>query len=285
MSRVIVFGSINIDYVTNVTSHPKSGETILGENLKYFPGGKGANQAVSASRLGANTIMIGNVGNDSSADFMCDFLTSQEINISNVTKDNIATGTAFIAIDKSGENTIIVIPAANGKITNKQINNFIFEDGDILVCQNEIPPEAILTAFKKAKEKNVTIIYNPAPAIDVPNDLFELSDYIIVNETEYIFYKQLISSKSQTIIKTLGKNGVKVTSSKEEYHIEGNKVDVVDTTGAGDCFTGALATRLSFKDKLKDAIIYANKAASIATTVSGAGTSMPTQKEMSQQNK
>ena len=116
MSRVVIFGSINMDCVATVNAHPNPGETVLGNDLKYFPGGKGSNQAVAAARLGADTYMIGKVGDDGFADFMRNFLKEQNIDITNVQQTNCATGTALIAVDNSGENTIIVIPAANGEV-------------------------------------------------------------------------------------------------------------------------------------------------------------------------
>lgn len=276
MSRVIVFGSINMDCVASVRGLPQAGETVLGNDLKYFPGGKGANQAVAAAQLGANTIIIGKVGDDGFADFMREFLVTKNVDVSKVVQTKGATGTALIAVDEAGENTIIVIPAANGKITAQQVEAFDFQEGDILVCQNEIPLDAMHVAFEKAKANKATVIYNPAPAVEVPEALFKLADYVVVNESEHNFYEHQLSAEMHTIIQTLGSQGVKTFSAQGEKSVKGHKVDVVDTTGAGDCFTGALATRLCFGDRLDQAVTYANKAASIAVTRHGAGTSMPT---------
>lgn len=275
MNRVIVFGSINMDCVSRVERHPQPGETLPGTSLDYYPGGKGANQAVAASRLGTNTFMIGKVGNDGFADCMVNFLKKEKVDISHVGATDSATGTAFIAVNSAGENTIIVIPAANGANAPVDIDQFTFAPTDILVCQNEIPSKAMTQAFQNAAHANAKIIYNPAPAIDVPVELFNLADIIIVNESENKMYEKQLDSFSGTIVKTLEANGVKVTDGNESFHIEGKKVEAIDTTGAGDCFTGALAAALAKGQELRDAIIFANTAASIAVQRHGAGTGMP----------
>lgn len=275
MGRIIVFGSINIDYVIEVETYPLPGQTILGQELKYFPGGKGANQAVASARLGANTFMCGAVGDDGAAEFLKKFLKEQGINISLVSEFSGATGTAFITVDQKGENAIIVTAGANNKTVSSQFADFQFEGEDILICQNEVSSEEVLKSFQRAKKKGVTLIYNPAPAIPVSKKIFELSDYVVVNETEKIFYKDKLDTSHHVVIETLGKKGVKVTAGEESFEVLGYDVPVVDTTGAGDCFTGALAFALSQGQNLRKAIDFANKSSSIAVQKSGAGVSMP----------
>jgi len=275
LSSVIVFGSINMDCVARVERHPLPGETLLGKDLDYFPGGKGANQAVAAQRAGARTKMIGRVGSDGFADFMLNFLLNEKVDISHIKKQDGATGTAFITVDAHGENSIIVIPGANGDVNFEDFTAHIINEDDILVCQNEIPPETITATFQHMRQKEGIIIYNPAPALPITKDTMSLANIVIVNDSEFAFYKEQLDSTSQIIIQTLGANGVKVTGPDSDFIIHGHNVNVVDTTGAGDCFTGALAAALSQKRSLEDAVQFANKAASLAVQKQGAGTGMP----------
>lgn len=280
MGRVVVFGSINMDCVVEVERHPKPGETLAGKTLSYIPGGKGANQTVAAARLGAPTVMFGQVGQDGSAGVLQDFLSEQGIDISNVKTADCATGTAFIAVDKNGENTIIIIPGANARTSYDQLSSFHFTDDDILVCQNEVDPEQMQLVFNKAKQEGAQIIYNPAPAIEVPSDLFALCDYLVINETEASFYRDKFAGYDKILIETLGAKGVRVTSGNENFTIEGLQVKVIDTTGAGDCFVGALGCALSQGQTLKKSVIFANKAASLSVQRKGAGTGMPFLKDL-----
>jgi ribokinase len=275
LSSVIIFGSINMDCVARLERHPLPGETLLGKDLNYFPGGKGANQAVAAQRAGANTNMIGRVGSDGFADFMLHFLKNEKIDISCITRQNGATGTAFIAVDDQGENSIIVIPGANGDIKDEDFTTYTINKGDILICQNEIPPGSITAAFQHMKQTGGTIIYNPAPALPISKETMSLADIVIVNESEYEFYTGQLDPTSQIIVQTLGANGVKVTGPDTDFTLPGHNVNVVDTTGAGDCFTGALAAALSKGNSIGQAATFANKAASLAVQKHGAGTGMP----------
>lgn len=275
MSAVLVLGSINMDCVAQVERHPLPGETLLGKDLNYFPGGKGANQAVAAQRAGATTKMIGRVGSDGFADFMLNFLQDEKVDISHIQRQEGATGTAFIAVDAHGENSIIVIPGANADVNTKDFTAISINTDDILICQNEIPLITITSAFRSMKKARGKIIYNPAPALSASKETLSLADIIVVNENEYIFYKEQLDDTSQIIIQTLGANGVKVTGPDTDFIIHGHNVNVVDTTGAGDCFTGALAAALSQKKSLEEAVQFANKAASLAVQKQGAGTGMP----------
>ena len=276
MARVVVCGSINMDFVVILDTHPMPGETILGKELKYFMGGKGCNQAVSASRLGADTVMIGQIGEDAFGDTMRTFLQSENIDTHHISTDsNVATGMALVTIDKQAENAIVVIPGANGTMKQQNIDTFVFTETDILVCQNEIPTDIMITAFERASVIGAKIIYNPAPAIKVPDVLFALADIIVVNESEYDFYQHYLQINTKTLIQTLGKKGVFVAEQGVQYGVSGRSVKAVDTTGAGDCFVGAIACRLSKGDTIKDAVTYANISASIAVTRHGASNGMP----------
>lgn len=224
--------------------------------------------------------MLGMVGNDGFADFMHQFLSNQNINTSQIKRANCATGTAFIAVDKAGENSIIVIGAANAEISAETFDHFIFTENDILICQNEIPVSVMEHIFQKAKSANADIIYNPAPALSGTSDLIHWSDICIVNEPEYDFYKENLEGNNKTIIKTLGARGVEIFFDGRAERINGFQVNVLDTTGAGDCFTGALAARLSQGDNVINAAKYANKAAAISVQKKGASISMPSVKEI-----
>lgn len=280
MGRVVVFGSINMDCVTKVLMHPKPGETVPGKDLCYYPGGKGANQAVASSRLGADTTLIGCVGTDGFGNFMLNFLKNENINVEHINKEEGATGTAFIAVDQNGENTIIVIPGANGMVSPHNFESIKLNEDDILVCQNEIPVAALQGAFHQAKTAKAKIIYNPAPAISVPDELFNVADIVVVNETEHKVYAPQFRKGSSVIIETRGAEGVAVTTPERSFDIPGHDVSVIDTTGAGDCFTGALAAGLCANYPLERAVEFANKAASLSVQKSGAGIGMPTMEEI-----
>ncbi len=280
MSKVIVFGSLNVDCVATVERHPRPGETVPGLSFAYYPGGKGSNQAIAAARLGAKVCMAGRVGHDGFASFLLDFLGQEHIDLSGVTSTDGPTGTALISVDQKGENSIIVIPSANGTVQEKDSAALPFSKGDILVCQNEIPAPAILAAFRRAKESGVRIVYNPAPAVPMPQELFDLADIVIVNEHEQAFYEKNLNPAKHVLVKTLGSRGVCALADGKETVLEGYRVNVVDTTGAGDCFTGAFAAALSEGKELREALAFANKAASIAVQRPGAGSSMPMREEI-----
>lgn len=297
MNKVIVAGSINMDIVAFTKRHPTVGETVFGDDLKYFPGGKGANQAVSASRLGSETIMVGKVGSDSFGDQLITFLEKEGIKNNIYIQENIPTGTAIITVStETSNNTIVVIPGANFRLTNAEVSKIKINSGDVLVSQFEIPIETIISFFRIGRTIGTINILNPAPAKIISPELMELVDVLILNETELELLSSTpigahnvesvsnavkkISLKNQSIIVTLGENGVLGYVNGETIKVDGRKVVTVDTTGAGDCFVGALASKLASGEPLEDAIRFANIAASICVTKEGAGTSMPTLDEI-----
>lgn len=269
-----------MDCVTRVDKHPDPGETVHGKSLLYYPGGKGANQAVASARLGAETRIIGNVGNDSFGETLISFLKEQNVNTDSVGYSRCASGAALIAVDEAGENTIIVNASANMDVTCKQLKQSKLTSGDLILFQNEVNLEEMCKAFEYAKAKGSLVIYNPAPAIDVPGRLFELSDFVILNKTEANFYDKHLDPQKHVILKTLGAEGIEILRNDKITDIPGLKVKVIDTTGAGDCFTGAFAAALSRGYALENAAAFANKAASIAVQKHGAGTSMPFLREI-----
>ncbi len=298
MGRVFVAGSINMDVVATADRHPKVGETVAGKEVLYFPGGKGANQAVAASRLRARTTLIGRLGKDGFGAELKVFLEGQGIDLGYVQKTADAhTGTAIITV-AAADNTIVVIPGANARVTADDVSVVPLLKGDVAVSQFEIPLPAITAFFRHARAANATTLLNPAPAMKVGRELLELVDILVLNETELglladieLFEsdeqariidaaRSLQANNDQVICVTLGKRGVLALAGREELAVAGRIVHAVDTTGAGDCFVGALAAQLANGAALRDALRFANAAASISVQRMGAGPSMPTAAEV-----
>jgi len=296
MTRVIVAGSINMDLVTKVDRHPQPGETLSGSNLEYFPGGKGANQAVAAAKAGAETVMLARVGGDSFGTELTGFLDQQGVCCTSIqVSEKTSTGSALIVVDSIGENNIVVCPGANADVCADDVSDFSFQTEDVLVSQFEIPRDAILAFFECGKQAGAKTVLNTAPAKNADETLFQAVDYLILNESELGFYVgeamaedlsvedlkmlalKIRTHDAQVIIVTLGHKGAVAFAGGETYQVEGHSVDVVDTTGAGDCFTGCFAAQLSAGASVADAMAYANTAASLAVQKMGAGPSMPTQ--------
>jgi ribokinase len=298
MGRVFVAGSINMDVVATADRHPRIGETIAGSAVLYFPGGKGANQAVAAAKLGAPTTLIGRLGKDAFGDQLKAFLAAEGIDLSFVQQTSQAhTGTAIITV-ANADNTIVVIPGANALVSAADVGAPVLANGDIAVSQFEIPLPAISAFFKRARAAGATPILNPAPAIEFGRELLDLADILILNETELGFLtrtefhdtddyprfiemaRSLQAGKDKTICVTLGKRGVLALIDGQPLVIDGRAVKAVDTTGAGDCFVGAVAAQLAGGKPIHDALHHANIAASICVQRMGAAPSMPTAAEV-----
>jgi ribokinase len=299
MGRVFVAGSINMDVVAMADRHPRIGETVAGREVLYFPGGKGANQAVAAAKLGAATTLIGRVGKDAFGSDIRAFLAAQGIDLSLVRETSDAhTGTAVITL-ANADNTIVVIPGANALVDAADVSTAAFARGDVAVSQFEIPLDTIGAFFKKARAAGATTILNPAPAIASDRRLLDLVDILVLNETELGFLvravlrdtddlssfieaaRSLQTDKDTIICVTLGKRGVIALVDGEPLIIPGRAVEAVDTTGAGDCFVGAVAAELADGRPVRDAFETANIAASICVQRMGAAPSMPTAAEVS----
>jgi ribokinase len=298
MGRVFVAGSINMDVVTTADRHPKVGETVAGKAVHYFPGGKGANQAVAAAKLGTPTTLIGRLGADAFGQQLRTFLIAQGVHLAFV-KDtaDTHTGTAVITI-ADADNTIVVVPGANALVSVEDVTVPMLAKGDIAVSQFEIPLSTISAFFKRARAAGATTILNPAPAIACGPELLDLIDILILNETELGFLantelrdtddparfieaaRSLQTGPGGIICVTLGKRGVLALIDGEASMIAGRAVKAVDTTGAGDCFVGALASQLAGGTPIRDALDYANAAASICVQRMGAAPSMPTAAEV-----
>jgi len=297
MGRVFVAGSINMDVVATADRHPKVGETVAGREVLYFPGGKGANQAVAASRLGARTTLIGRLGKDSFGAELRTFLAAQGVDLGSVREADTHSGTAIITVAAS-DNTIVVIPGSNALVKADDVADAPLAKGDVAVSQFEIPLPTIAAFFQRARAAGATTVLNPAPAQKMSGELLALVDILVLNETELGFLagtelsdddeawriidvaRRLQARADQTICITLGKRGVLALAGQEEIAVPGRVVKALDTTGAGDCFVGALAAQLADGVQLRTALAFANAAASISVQRMGAGPSMPTAAEV-----
>ena len=297
MSRVFVAGSINMDVVATADRHPRIGETVAGQAVLYFPGGKGANQAVAAAKLGAPTTLIGCIGKDAFGEALKAFLAAEGIDLTFLRETTEAhSGTAIITVAKA-DNTIVVIPGANALVSASDVTGPRLAKGDIAVSQFEIPLPAISTFFKRARAAGATTILNPAPAIGFDAEMLDLTDILILNESElglltktelrdtdddarFVEAARSLQVRDKIICVTLGRRGVIALINDESAINPGRAVEAVDTTGAGDCFVGAVAAQLAGGGSIRDALVYANAAASICVQRMGAGPSMPTVAEV-----
>jgi ribokinase len=297
-AKVVVVGSINMDLVIRSPRIPLPGETILGRDFKTLPGGKGANQAVAASRLGAQVEMIGCVGDDGFGRELLSILQKEGIGTQHVPLLPLTpTGIAMITVSDQGENTIVISSGANGKVTPEMVRQAeqSIAQADILLVQLEIPLDAVEEAVRLARRHQVTVILNPAPAQPLPKSLLAQVDILTPNETEgklLVAQKSDIEMNPQEIIQALsnmgpsrillthGEDGVYFNDVDAVTHIPAYKVQVVDTTAAGDCFNAGLAVSLAEGSDFKEAIRFAQKAASLSVTRFGAQPSLPFRSEV-----
>src|SRR4051794_35797841 len=297
MGRGFVAGSINMDVVATAERHPKIGETVAGKDVLYFPGGKGANQAVAAARQGVLTTLIGRLGEDNFGKQLRTYFAAQSIDLGLVRDTPDApSGTAIITV-ANADNTIVVIPGANALVDAADVAAAPLAKGDVAVSQFEIPLPAITAFFQRARATGATTILNPAPARAASPDLLALVDILVLNETElgvltgaelsekdepnyFIEAARPLRGKARAICITLGRRGVLALVGGEAILIPGRSVKAVDTTGAGDCFVGALAAQLAQGKAMREALTYANAAASICVQRMGAAPSMPTAAEV-----
>jgi ribokinase len=293
MQKILVAGSINMDIVAKIEHLPRPGETVFGDELHYIPGGKGSNQAVATSRLGKNVYLIGKLGQDIFGDSLATFLEEEQLNLEYLFySKSHPSGVALINVDKQSENSITVISGSNFQLSEQDVEQCEINEGDVVISVFEIPQSTIKHLFKKANLTNAKTILNPAPAKLIRNELLETVDYLIINETELAFYtnqkkvnedietitqyaSELRMRPSQTIIITLGSKGAICISGEDVICVPGIKVEAIDTTGAGDCFTGAFAVAVSEQMFIDQAIFFANKAASLSVQKLGSSTSMP----------
>jgi ribokinase len=298
MGRVVVTGSINMDVVALAERHPKVGETVAGWEIKYFPGGKGANQAVAAAKLGAKTALVGRVGTDPFGSQLRAYLAAQGVDLAFVRDTPEArTGTALITL-ADADNTIVVVPGANGLVSAADVAAAPLAKGNVAVSQFEIPLPALSAFFERARAAGAVAVLNPAPAIAFDHGLLDLVDILVLNESELGLLakfelhdtddhtrfveaaRSLRMGRDKIVCATLGKRGAIALVLGDPLIIPGRMVTAVDTTGAGDCFVGALAAQLAAGNAIRDALEYANTAASICVQRLGAAPSMPTAEEV-----
>jgi len=300
MSQICVLGVFVADLCFFGEGIPAKGQTILGNKHQVGPGGKGSNQAITIAKLNGKVNFISKIGRDGYGEMALKIYKETGVNSKSVVLDfKNSTGVAGILIDKEGNNAINIIPGAAATLNKEDINLNLetIEKSKIFITQFEMPDEVTWYALKKAKENKCKIILNPAPARKIEEKNFKLIDYFTPNETEAEFYlnKKIISNNDivnagtqflnlgiKNVIITLGEKGVYFTNKNESFFIEAYKLKSksIDTTGAGDVFNGTLAYGLSKDYPLKEAIIFANKAAAISTTKLGAASSIPTYKEV-----
>lgn len=298
MSRILVIGSSNTDMVIKTEKLPTPGETILGGKFLMNPGGKGANQSVAASRLGGKVTFISKRGNDLFGNQAVGLLMREGVDIQYIVKDpDLPSGVALITVDSTGENSIVVAPGSNGNLLKEDIPSVIFDRGkfEILLLQLEIPIDTVEYSAVTASEHGIKVILNPAPARKLSDNLLKNTWLITPNETEAEAITgviitdipsteraaELIQERGvKNVIITLGEAGAYIKSENYTGLIPGIKVKPVDTTAAGDVFNGALAVAISEGSDLKDAVIFANKAASISVTRMGAQASAPYRNEI-----
>ncbi len=291
-NKILVIGSMNNDLVVYTQRHPVPGETLLGDRFVTFPGGKGANQAIAAARLGGDVQMVGRIGDDSFGQELVDNLVRNKVDVAHVLKVKEPTGTAFITVDAKGQNSIIVIPGANGTLTPSDMDLLkdVIQSAKILVLQMEIPLEAVIRAIDIAHSIGTTILLNPAPATQIPIETLRKVTYLIPNESElaqlsgfetstfsacHQAVKHLQSQGCHQILLTRGEHGAYYFDQKNQIFAPPFKVPVVDTTAAGDAFIGGLAAALAADMGIHAALLQASAAGALAVTKAGAQTSLP----------
>jgi ribokinase len=293
MFDILIIGSLNADLVVRVPRFPVPGETISGGDLKIIPGGKGANQAVAAAKLGATTAMLGRVGQDQFGKILLNNLERFQVDTSRVQTSPSATGTAVIIVDEIGQNSIVLSPGANGEVTKVDVNEFSVGriGARFVLLQLEIPLDVVTFAAESARENNVLVILNPAPARALPAELLKSVDYIVPNESELslltglevfdldsaeVAARELLQQGTFKVIVTLGDKGALYVSRDGSFHIPAFSVNVLDTTAAGDAFIAGMAVSLAQGKIMRESIRFACACGALAATKFGAQSSLPT---------
>lgn len=298
LKRIAVIGSSNIDMVISAERLPKPGETVLGGSFRMFSGGKGANQAVAAARLGGDVTFITKTGNDLFGKQNIEQYESERIDTRYISSDpELPTGVALITVDRRGENCIVVASGANAALSPEDVEGVreVIEKSGILLLQLEIPMETVEYAAALAHKKGVKVILNPAPAASLPDKLLKCLYAIIPNKNEAEKLSGIPISSSASakraadviagkgvakVIITLGEKGAFIKDGSDYYEIPADKVKAVDTTAAGDTFCGALCVGLSEGLSIEEAAKMANKASGIAVSRQGAQNSIPYRNEI-----
>jgi ribokinase len=298
--KIIVLGSINMDLVVRTDRAPEGGETLIGASFQTIPGGKGANQAVAIARQGGEVAMIGRVGNDAFGNELLAKLKENKVNVEQVKHaDTCSTGIAMIVVEETGQNRIIVVAGANGRVINTDIDEaeVLFGQSEFLVAQLETPLSTVAHALNVAKAGHLRTVFNAAPAPNQPLDdaMLRQIDYLLVNESEAesiagkavkniesaLEVAQNLQKKTNgCIVLTLGEKGAVTADGTSVWHTPSFKIKALDTTAAGDAFTGGLVNSLQQGMSLKDAVIHASAAGALAACKFGAQPSLPTLDEI-----
>ena len=293
---LLVVGSANADLVIGVERRPGAGETVLGSDLAVHPGGKGANQAVAAARLGARTALLARVGDDGHGRLLLESQRAAGVDTVGVLVGGAPTGVALITVDPTGDNSIVVSPGANGRLTPADVRaaTSLFHASRVVSAQLEIPLETVVEVVRNLAPDS-RFVLNPSPPRPLPTEVLAACDPLIVNEHEakVILGEACVSDRPEdwaglllakgprSVVVTLGAEGSLVASSPREVtRVASVKVDAVDTTGAGDAFTAALAFRLGAGASLAEAASYASRVGAVAVTRQGAQDSFPTADEV-----
>ncbi|HUX79712.1 MAG TPA: ribokinase [Alphaproteobacteria bacterium] len=293
---IIVFGSLNIDMVMRLEKMPRPGETVLCPRYQLVAGGKGANQAVAAAKSGVSVKLFGTVGDDELGRTVLDALKESPVDIMGVLVNKaLPTGCATVCVDAEGENMIIVASGANLNASESEIPSFLLAEGTTLLLQMETPPEENWKLIQRAKKSGAKIILNFAPAQDIPRNVLESLDYLVMNQNEanllalYLGFevisptvtaKRTAAHFGMTCIVTLGKIGAVACTSEGTWEVKAMEIEAVDTTAAGDAFVGVLAASLDSGMDLPNALRRASVASGLACLNRGAQSSLPTSQEI-----
>ncbi|MBL0843055.1 ribokinase [Pseudomonas mediterranea] len=293
-AKVVVIGSLNMDLVTRAPRLPRGGETLIGESFSTIAGGKGANQAVAAARLGAQVSMVGCVGSDAYGQELRGALLAEGIDCQAVSVVEGASGVALIVVDDNSQNAIVIVAGANGALTPEVLDGFdkVLQGADVIICQLEVPDATVGHALKRGRELGKIVILNPAPASRaLPTDWYACVDYLIPNESEAAMLSglavdsletaeaaaaQLIAAGAGKVVVTLGAQGLMFANGSSFEHFPAPRVKAVDTTAAGDTFVGGFAAALANGKSEVDAIRFGQVAAALSVTRVGAQPSIPT---------
>ncbi len=298
---LIVFGSINVDIVIRAERLPQAGETVIGERYELFPGGKGANQAVAAARLGANVVFAGAVGNDPFAELALSQLRKDGVELTGVRTVTEPTGAAAIAVDTAGRNQILVASGANRSVQSNALERLAVNEAALVLMQNELPADVTWQALAGVKARGGKTLLNAAPAREMPASALKHCDYLMLNEIELVQLSQALRPESfvapvgetpteleaarlgqslaagsdRVVIVTLGSSGAVAVTKAGAWKVPALPVTVVDTTAAGDAFAGAFASAIESGQRFLEALRQASACGSLACTKAGAQPSLP----------